>query len=264
MTALNLFLRYRYTPSPLTLYTGIHKLAPGTMAVFEAGRWRIERWHRYRPEPFGHTKSDDEATEELLAIYKRALKASSDQRRARWLAAQRRRRLRAAAGSDDLYGSDWQTYTVGYGTATHIRDDELSRCGGNCASVFGAQQRAVQLTSGSVREGATPASCRCSRSRSRPHQSYRCTSSVERARQDVKVALVGQGPDELFGGYKRHLGVRYGDYWRSVPPLVSRGVSRRESSGCPATKHSSEACIHSMSRIGCCATRTCSRSARAL
>ena len=29
--ALNLFLRYRYTPSPLTIFKGIEKLAPGTM-----------------------------------------------------------------------------------------------------------------------------------------------------------------------------------------------------------------------------------------
>ena len=39
----------------------------------------------------------------------------------------------------------------------------------------------------------------------------------QRARQDVKVALVGQGPDELFCGYKRHLGVHYGKTWRSLP-----------------------------------------------
>ena len=39
----------------------------------------------------------------------------------------------------------------------------------------------------------------------------------QRARQDVKVALIGQGPDELLGGYKRHLGVHYGDWWRGLP-----------------------------------------------
>jgi asparagine synthase (glutamine-hydrolysing) len=39
----------------------------------------------------------------------------------------------------------------------------------------------------------------------------------QRARRDVKVALIGQGPDESFGGYTRHLGVHYGNYWRGLP-----------------------------------------------
>src|SRR5207302_2035883 len=47
----------------------------------------------------------------------------------------------------------------------------------------------------------------------------------ERARQDVKVALVGQGPDELFGGYRRHLGVRYGALWSRLPSWLRASIS---------------------------------------
>lgn len=47
----------------------------------------------------------------------------------------------------------------------------------------------------------------------------------QRARQDVKVALVGQGPDELFGGYRRHLGVRYGELWSRLPSWMRTPIS---------------------------------------
>ena len=72
--ALNLFLRFRYTPSPLTIFKGIRKLAPGTMLIAENGQCREERWYNYRPEPFESPRSEAEATEELLDLYRAAIK----------------------------------------------------------------------------------------------------------------------------------------------------------------------------------------------
>src|SRR5438552_5231249 len=72
--ALNLFLRFRYTPSPLTIFQGIRKLAPGTMLVVEDGKCREERWYNYRPMPFANPKSDEEACEELLQLYRAAVR----------------------------------------------------------------------------------------------------------------------------------------------------------------------------------------------
>jgi asparagine synthase (glutamine-hydrolysing) len=37
--------------------------------------------------------------------------------------------------------------------------------------------------------------------------------------------LIGQGPDELFGGYRRHLGIRYGTYWKTIPTWARRSIA---------------------------------------
>src|SRR6266516_6336233 len=64
--ALNLFLRFRYTPSPLTIFDAIRKLPPGTMLIVENGKYREERWYDYTPTPFSSPKEAKEATHKLL------------------------------------------------------------------------------------------------------------------------------------------------------------------------------------------------------
>src|SRR6266496_5811753 len=72
--ALNLFLRFRYTPSPLTIFQGIRKLAAGTMLVVKDGACREERWYKYKRIPFLSYKSEEEARHELLELYRGAVR----------------------------------------------------------------------------------------------------------------------------------------------------------------------------------------------
>jgi len=218
--AVNDFLRYRYTPSPRTIYRGVSKLAPGTMAVFEPGRWRIERWYRMDPKP-ELPVGDGEKIEALLDLYKDALQ--------RHLISDVPLGLLLSGGVDSglllglmsLHGDRWQTYTVGYGR-TAYEDDELADAA-RTAALFGARHNEVQLSRQDF-EVALP------RIVSVIEEPIAASSIVpmyfvcERARQDVKVALMGQGPDELFGGYVRHLGVRYGENWRRLPRPLRAAV----------------------------------------
>ena len=220
--ALNLFLRYRYTPSPLTLFKGINKLAPGTRLIVENGMPRIERWWKFRPVPLNPMPSVEEAEEELLALYTRAVR--------RQLISDVPLGLLLSGGLDsglllalmNQHGNGWKTYTVGFGD--HFRDDELAAAA-HTANALHASNVSIELD----RETFNTSFSRVIVALEEPV----ATPSVvpmyhlcQRAREDVKVVLMGQGPDELFGGYKRHLGVRYGSYWRSLPKWVRTPLGR--------------------------------------
>jgi asparagine synthase (glutamine-hydrolysing) len=211
--ALNLFLRYRFTPSPYTVFKDIHKLAAGTMLVFEEGKSSLRRWYRHRPQPFSPAKSDAQARDELLDIYKRAVK--------RHLLSDVPLGLLLSGGVDsalllalmNLYGNSWRTFTVGYGNV--FADDELADAT-QTAAEFGSMHTEVLLDRRTFEE-ALPRVVEFMEEPVATPSVLPMFFVCERARRDVKVALIGQGPDELFGGYRRHLGTRYGQLWGGLP-----------------------------------------------
>ena len=211
--ALNLFLRFRYTPSPLTMFQGIRKLAPGTMLVAEAGRCREERWYNFTPMPFEYPRSEEEVEEELLDLYRGAVK--------RHLLSDVPVGILLSGGLDsglllalmNEQGGPWPAYTIGYGE--RFEDDELADAA-ETAKVLGARHVTVKLDQAEF-EHSLPRIVECLEEPIAASSIVPMYFICQRARQDVKVALIGQGPDELFGGYKRHLGVRYGGWWRGLP-----------------------------------------------
>jgi asparagine synthase (glutamine-hydrolysing) len=219
--ALNLFLRFRYTPSPLTIFEGIRKLAPGTMLILENGQCREERWYNYAPVRFSSPKEEKEATHELLELYRSAVR--------RHLLSDVPVGILLSGGLDsglllalmNEQGGPWPAYTIGYGEG--FEDDELADAA-ETASVLGARHVTVRLNETQF-ERSLLKIVECL-------EEPIATSSIvpmyfvsQRARQDVKVALIGQGPDELFGGYTRHVGVRYGNLWRRLPAAFRSAVS---------------------------------------
>jgi len=211
--ALSLFLQYRFTPSPYTAVRGVRKLAPGTKLVVQDGAIETSRWYRFSPKAFAPPKSAAEAGEELLALYRQAVR--------RQLISDVPLGLLLSGGIDSALllalmnenGADWHTFSVGYGES--FADDELADAE-ETARILKSQHTGVRI-SRAVFERELSNIVRCL-------EEPVATSSVvpmyfvcQRARQNVKVGLVGQGPDELFGGYKRHLGARYGSTWTALP-----------------------------------------------
>ena len=218
--ALNLFLRFRYTPSPLTIFQGIRKLAAGTMLVIENGEYREKRWYNYKRIPFLDPKSEEEARQELLQLYRDAV--------GRHLLSDVPVGILLSGGLDsglllalmNEKGGPWPAYTIGYGKG--FQDDELADAA-ETAAMLGARHVTVKLDRAEF-ERSLPKIVECLEEPIAASSIVPMYFISQRARQDVKVALIGQGPDELFGGYKRHLGVYYGELWRLLPKALRSAV----------------------------------------
>jgi asparagine synthase (glutamine-hydrolysing) len=221
-TGLKLFLAHRYTPSPFTIFDGIRKLAPGTKLVLDKmGQPKVERWWNYSPIPFDPPPTPDEAGEILLSLYRKAVR--------RQLISDVPVGLLLSGGVDSALllalmqetGTGWNTYTVGYGES--FADDELEQAV-RTAALLGARHTRIKIDRSQFEASLDDVISRL--------EEPVATASIvpmyhvcQRARRDVKVALMGQGPDELFGGYTRHIGVAYGCYWRRLPAGVRRLVN---------------------------------------
>src|SRR5437867_3235991 len=115
------------------------------MLICEEENWRQERWYNYTRIPFLSGKSEEDARQELLELYRAAVKRHllSDVPVGVLLSGGLDSGLLLALMNEQ--GEPWPAYTVGYGEA--FEDDELADAE-ETASILGARHIKIKLDQG--------------------------------------------------------------------------------------------------------------------
>ncbi len=223
LDALEAFLAFNSIPAPLTIFREARKLPPGHLLVWEGGQARLERYARPAPAPVEELREDDEAEliEELRSRLRDSVRAHlvSDVPVGVLLSGGIDSSALAALAAQEI-SEPVRTFSIGFEERSF---DELSDAR-LVAKRYGTRHRELVM-----RPDAALLLPALAEAFDEPFadSSALPTYLVSRlAAEDVKVALSGEGGDELFGGYYTYvadlLALRAGSLARLARPLVER------------------------------------------
>ncbi len=210
----------RYVPSPDTLFRDIKKLTPGHHMLISRNGVKTERFWNWKPGTPTHLGEDElvEAYRELLEDAVR-LQMRSDVPVGLFLSAGIDSGALLAMMSEQS-DRPIHTFTIGFeeGESSNETDDAREM-----ANRFGADHSEMIVSP-------------------RDYQNYyeRYLWDLEEpvgnesaaafyfvsliASRKVKVALTGQGADEPWAGYDRHIGVKLSQYYSQIPQVLTRKI----------------------------------------
>jgi len=220
LSALSQLFTLRYVPSPATLFQGIKKLPPAHYMEVRATGLRVKRYWRRVP-----TIREDIDEDTLIDEYQKLLED----------AVRLQMRSDVPVGLFLSSGIDSgallalmtkhssqpvHTFTIGFegGQRTNETDDAKA-----LASMFGARHTEMMVSAADYRSYYE----RYMQDLEEPvgnetAAAFYFVSLI--ASKQVKVALTGQGADEPWAGYDRHLGVKLSHYYSQLPTFLSQGL----------------------------------------
>ena len=221
--ALEAFLAFNAVPHPLSIFRGVRKVEPGDLLVWEDGRVRIERFARPAPAPADGLRR--ESAEELAAELRDRLRDSvrahlvSDVPVGVLLSGGVDSGLLAALAAQET-SAPVRTFSIGFeeGSFDETADARL------VAERYGTEHHELV-----VRPDAAQLLPALAEAFDEPFADSSALPTYlvsELAARDVKVALSGEGGDELFAGYYTYaadlLALRTAPLARLARPLVER------------------------------------------
>jgi asparagine synthase (glutamine-hydrolysing) len=223
LDALEAFLAFNSIPAPLTIFRDSRKLPPGHLLVWEGGEHRLERFARPAPALADELRDDDEAelVEELRARLRDSVRAHlvSDVPVGVLLSGGIDSSALAALAAEETPEA-LRTFSIGFEERSF---DELGDAR-LIAERYSTQHRELVLRPDAAL--LLPALAEAFDEPFADSSALPTYLVSQLAAQDVKVALSGEGGDELFGGYYTYvadlLAERTRGGARLARPLVER------------------------------------------
>src|SRR5262245_27675122 len=198
LDALDAFLAFNTVPGPLTIFRDVRKLQAGHVLTWENGRSKVTRYARPAPVPTDEVRGADEAelVEELRARLRDSVRAHlvSDVPVGVLLSGGIDSSVLAALAAEEA-SEPLRTFSIGFEERSfnELADARL------VAKRYGTRHRELVLRPDAAR--LLPALADAFDEPFADSSALPTYLVAQLAAEDVKVALSGEGGDELFGGY---------------------------------------------------------------
>ena len=229
LTALTYYFSYGYFPGPRSVFAEIKKLPAAHRMVVEGGNTRIDAYWRPQdylrsPEQAPLTRRQEaECVEELAVRLRQATQSRlvSDVPLGVFLSGGIDSSTIVAIMSE-LTPGNVNTFSVNFPEKT-FNEEAYSTL---VAKRFRTQHHVLTADQASMQQALLTLANHLDEPVADP--AVIPTYMISRfAREHIKVALSGEGSDELFGGYPTYLGARLAEYYLRLPGVLRRQVFAR-------------------------------------
>jgi len=219
LDALEAFLAFNVVPGPLSIFKDIRKLLPGEVLTWHDGRTTLERYARTGPLAARHDEDEAELVEECRARLRDSVRAHliADVPVGVLLSGGVDSGALAALAAEES-SEAVRTFSIGFEEASFNELDEARAV----AQRYGTRHRELTLRPDAAL--LLPALADAFDEPFADSSALPTYLVSKLAAEDVKVALSGEGGDELFGGYYTYvadlLAERFGPVAARLRPLA--------------------------------------------
>jgi asparagine synthase (glutamine-hydrolysing) len=218
--ALSHYVRFGYFTAPETPFVEVRKVAPGEMVVIERDRVTRRRYWRWA---IATTSKETPSVTAFDQVLREAVRRQSDAEVecGVFLSGGLDSSLVAAVAKDLAPSRDLRAYTLRFAEASYDEGDAAAEVARHLALPW----TPVPVTPEAVQEGI-PELIRIVGEPLADPAWVPTALLARRASRDVKLALVGEGADELFGGYPTYVGATLAERYAALPAATRRLIRK--------------------------------------